>query len=540
MVSRRSRLTLLTAVALTFGAALLRLPGINGPLEYDEIWTLERYATAGLHTIFSDLALPNNHPLNSLAVKWTAPLGTAAGIRLTALLAGILAVPTAGFLAWKIFRSRSAALFTMLFLGASAPAIVYSRTARGYSLQLFLLLLFAVAAVGLVQCKRSCAPWTPALLLVVSGIAAELTLPTSVLYLAGISVIAIGFGVRRRLRQKSGRWWLPVAAFALLGMFTLAWYLGHYQQFREAQRWGAVLHSGSDTWFWMLNLYDRLGVCGPMFLLAAAACCPRVWMPGAFLVLVPLSALLTHAGPPRAYLPLCAAGALVAGAAAARCLSGGGWVRRTTVILPAVAVAAAAYAAVVPGWRPIDWHREFAAMKELPPDMLVVFPASEGFPLNWNNQPEAEEEQERRMLHPAPAALFMVRGMPGQLNGLAADGAEHVLHAPVPGRPCVLHKLRGTRYALQPILTKPAPDTVVIAVIRPLPDEARRRLAAPLLHAADWLELNPWLVMNRQDRRSMLLAARIVRPDAFAWEEYRALARGAVRFYQLSPEPVKP
>ena len=123
---------------------------------------------------------------------------------------------------------------------------------------------------------------------------------------------------------------------------------------------------------------------------------------------------------------------------------------------------------------------------------------------------------------------------------LVDAAAVHHQHAPVPGRPCVLHKLRGTRYALQPILTKPAPDTVVIAVIRPLPDEARRRLAAPLLHAADWLELNPWLVMNRQDRRSMLLAARIVRPDAFAWEEYRALARGAVRFYQLSPEPVKP
>ncbi len=540
MVSRRTRLTLLTAAALTLGAALLRLPGIDGPLEYDEIWTLERYAAAELHTIFSDLALPNNHPLNSLAVKWTAPLGTAAGIRLSALLAGILTVPAAGFLAWRLFRSRGTALFTMLFLAGSAPAIVYSRTARGYSLQLLLLLLFAVAATGLAKSRSPRGDWGPALLLVVSGIAAELTLPTSVLYLAGISAIAVGFDIRRRLRREGGRRWLPAAAFTLLGVFTLVWYLGHYQQFREAQRWGAVLQSGSDAWYWMLDLYEQLGICGPVFLLAAAACCPRVWMPGAFLVLVPLSALLTHAGPPRAYLPLCAAGALVAGAAAARCLRGGGRLRRATVILSALAVAAAAYAAVAPGWRPIDWHREFAAMKKFPPDMLVVFPAGDGFPLTWNNQPGAEAEQERRMLHPASTALFMVRGLPGRLNGLAADGAETVLPIPVQGRPCVLQKLRGTRYALQPLLTKPAPDTVVIAVIRPLPDEVRRRLAAPLLHAAEWLELNPWLVMNRQDRRSMLLAARIVRPDAFAWEEYRSLARGAVRFYPLSPEPAKP
>ena len=58
--------------------------------------------------------------------------------------------------------------------------------------------------------------------------------------------------------------------------------------------------------------------------------------------------------------------------------------------------------------------------------------------------------------------------------------------------------------------------------------------------SAEWLELNPWLAINQQDRRSMLLAARIVRPDAFAWEEYLSLVRGTVCFYQLSPEPATP
>ena len=540
MVSRRTRLTLLTAAALTFGAALLRLPGINGPLEYDEIWTLERYASAGLRTIFSDLSLPNNHPLNSLAVKLTASFGTAAGIRLTALLAGILAIPLAGLLAWRLFRSRGAALFTMLFLAGSAPAIFYSQTARGYSLQLFLLLLFALAATGMRQSRGARGDLMPAILLVLSGIAAELTLSTSVLYLAGISAITIGFGIQRRLRQKDENRWIPITAFALFGAFTLAWYLGHYQQLREAQRWGTALHTADAVWVWMLNLYEQLGICGPLFLLAALVCCPRVWMPGLFLVLVPLSAILTHAGPPRTYLPLCAAGALVAGAAADRCLRGGGPFRRAAVLLLAGAITAATYCAVAPGWRPIDWHEEFAAMKLLPPDMLVVFPASDGFPLNWNNQPEAAEEQERRMLHPAPATLFMIRGTPGQLNGLAANGAETVLHTSVTGRSCVLQGLRGTRYALQPLFKAPPADAVVIAVLRPLPDAARRQLVAPLMQTAEWLELNSWLAINQQDRRSMLLAARIVRPDAFAWEEYLSLVRGTVCFYQLSPEPATP
>ena len=48
------------------------LGAIHGGLGYDEIWTLREYAHApSIGRIFSDMALANNHPLNSLLVRLT-------------------------------------------------------------------------------------------------------------------------------------------------------------------------------------------------------------------------------------------------------------------------------------------------------------------------------------------------------------------------------------------------------------------------------------------------------------------------------------
>ena len=64
---------------LLWGGVLLigiaaRLTHLFSGLEYDEIWTLENFAPLPLSRILTDLALPNNHPLNTLGVWICATL----------------------------------------------------------------------------------------------------------------------------------------------------------------------------------------------------------------------------------------------------------------------------------------------------------------------------------------------------------------------------------------------------------------------------------------------------------------------------------
>ena len=49
----------------------LRLMNIQPPSpEYDEIWTVQHYVPATAGHIFTDVATPNNHVLNSLGIKF--------------------------------------------------------------------------------------------------------------------------------------------------------------------------------------------------------------------------------------------------------------------------------------------------------------------------------------------------------------------------------------------------------------------------------------------------------------------------------------
>ena len=141
--SKRKVFRLLWFGVLLIGIAA-RLTLLNAGLEYDEIWTLCNFAPLPLSRIFTDLALPNNHPLNTLGVKLCASLFSPPWtIRLPALLAGIgslLLMPLIAFL-WS--RRRITAWIATLIFALCHPAFLYAQQARGYSLQLFFLMLFA-------------------------------------------------------------------------------------------------------------------------------------------------------------------------------------------------------------------------------------------------------------------------------------------------------------------------------------------------------------------------------------------------------------
>ena len=61
---------------LVLSGIALRLYGLRTRnLEYDEIWTFAHYVKLPLREIFTELAVPNNHPLNTLFIKYSdAPI----------------------------------------------------------------------------------------------------------------------------------------------------------------------------------------------------------------------------------------------------------------------------------------------------------------------------------------------------------------------------------------------------------------------------------------------------------------------------------
>lgn len=99
---QRTRFFRLLWIGTLLVGALLRISGLFSSLEYDEIWTLESFAPQPLSVIFTDLALPNNHPLNTLGVKLCiACFDNPCLIRLPALLTGLgslLLFPVVAFL----------------------------------------------------------------------------------------------------------------------------------------------------------------------------------------------------------------------------------------------------------------------------------------------------------------------------------------------------------------------------------------------------------------------------------------------------------
>ena len=305
-MNRRKKRFCLLILGLTGLAALFRLFRLDAALEYDEIWTLENYASASLKVIFTELALPNNHPLNSLAVKLTAFSGGAPQwIRLVPFLAGVLAVPLAGAAAFGLWKRRSAALWSMFFVAVLPQAVLYSQQARGYSLQLFFLLVFTA---GLFAARRRPVAGCAGILLGAAG--AMLTLPTSAFYLAAIGSAGL-YRCRKDYRNR-----LPAAfSLAAAGAGSLIWVLVNLKSFEANRSWGSPIDSFGDLFSFLIDTagqnlpYPVLFGALTALLLGFRRSRPLLWLWGCLTV----SAVAFNAGPPRTYLPLAAATALTAG-----------------------------------------------------------------------------------------------------------------------------------------------------------------------------------------------------------------------------------
>ena len=287
-------------ICIVLIAVLLRLPEFMITLAYDEAWTLINFAPLPVKQLFFDLALPNNHPLNSVLIKliaeFTLPVDF---IRLPSMLAGIGAILLAGAIVKKLW-SDTAAYWCMFFMAVNAPLAVYSAQARGYMLQIFFLLLYTYCVINsYYRQKNSRNPLPADCGVILCALASVTVLPTSSLYLAGITVIlwnGINFKkIPRRLLIT-----LTVAA-----LLSATYLLINFNDLQTARHWGTSISSSTGFLSWM---WENTVMLVPLFLLPLMIVSlyrERQYLIGiaAYFLIIFGSGILTNGGSARVYLP---------------------------------------------------------------------------------------------------------------------------------------------------------------------------------------------------------------------------------------------
>ncbi len=541
--SRRKIFRLLWIGTLLIGVAT-RFTNVNSGLEYDEIWTLGNFAPLPLSRIFTDLALPNNHPLNTLGVKLCVALFDSPWtIRLPALLAGIgslLLMPLIAFL-WS--RRRIAAWVATLLFALCHPAFLYAQQARGYSLQLFFLMLFAAGFLlaGKFRLKRH--RFLPGTMVFLGGAGAVLTLPTSILYLGTITLI--GYFFCRKLPFSR----LPLRKVLIAGIvLTLFWYGMNYQALQAARVWGVpvtscrqLLEISSDS---MLQLN------GPAVLLLAFIGILLRFRRGRPLLLFYAaaygSALATNAGAARVYLPLTVPTAILAGMGVEELFhrlktrfSQFRPVLAPVLTLPLAALLIWNWCCGARCWRVQEWFLLYREIAELPPEKLFLLEASVGYPYSWNNQPRAAEDYRRRLDNCAAERELLSFLPPGVLQGIDADGAGRAFPLREAAAESEVAQIAGmpvVRYRLQRLTGTPEAGYDLMLVLRgwPLPELVQGirwiRSAFP-----ETLLLNPWLNLPGVFLQAAALALHCDDPARLDWDALRNRFTGTPDIYRILP-----
>ncbi len=510
---------LLFSLILLFGVAL-RLPHLNGALEYDEIWTLENYAGAPLSEIFSNISLPNNHPLNSLWVKFASVGHVPFLIRLASFLSGIGSIILAGLAARQLFASRQAMLLAMLFCAVAPGLIAYSQSARGYSGQVFLILAFAnlVLAIG---------KWRAQIvmpLLLVTGFLAVVALPTSVLYLLPLSIAALYLiSCLADNRQRM----IYLTGMALFAAGTGGWYFIQMENLRAAQTWSIAINSASDCFGWLLG---TLTVTGGILLPVALLLTPHNrmvrWL-AIFAALPLLAVIWTNAGPPRAYLMLTVYAAVAAAGAVVECRN---W-KRWTLLACAVIIMIGGNLC---GWRYADWHKIYREITKLPPNVLVVANANDCYPLKWNN-PEVLNNIGQRIKTPE---ILLVLNESRTIEGVNRSGETVTYPIDSAYETVMVHDIECSAYLLTPVTNgQIAPDKLCLVTVYGAPENIFKEIVDALGSDDKLIKINPWLVFRSKQNNivfryvTVLIKAESKTPELLqkitgGWPSY-------VRAYQI-------
>ena len=456
----------ITFVLLLIGIGL-RIAGIHTRnLEYDEIWTFSHYVELPIHEIFTDLATPNNHPLNSLFIKCFRmfSIPQLLQIRLPALFAGILLLIMFGSGLRRLTKSIPGLCFGVLLLALNIPLIRYSQTARGYEFQalfttcVMLSLLFFELDL---QSRFRRSLW--AALFLISAAAACTSVTSGVIF---VTALAFSYGL---LFTDWRKWndlktWLEKKelwiAFLLFAVFVLLWYGLNYSTLAKGQTFGASVASpGRFTAFaWRTIAELPLTLTIPVTVAAAilqkAPFQRRIAFTGLLsTLLVFLSALIFKAGDPRVYIPLIPILALPA-ALIFDCPHLAE--RRPRLILPLfgafLLIAGLQFKMRYADMNPPDMGGVFATAAQIvPPEALTIYSPTDSYIISCLLTKEFQYDQLRR-IQSRPLSLLLINA---NSIGIYQEWTGNTVDYPIAAKPIsqgrIANETTYLEYRLRPL-----------------------------------------------------------------------------------------
>lgn len=525
-------------------AFLLRLPEFFITLAYDEIWTLTNFTRLPWYELLFDLTLPNNHPLNSITVKFMTLFDFSQEyIRLPNLFAGLGSVVLAGLLA-KRLAGKSGMLWSMFFMAVNAPLIVYSCQARGYGLQVFWLLLFAYSVIRSAEKVRKQIFTIFDALMIVSALLAVITLSTSALYLTGIVFIL----------WNHAKWQLPcrstVCSIIIAGVIASG-YLGlNYHDLQAARVWGTAINSVSDYCNWLCGVLYEIIPAGTVGLTICYFALKRRQCVGYLLLFLLLagSAFFTNGGPGRVYLPLCALLAVTAGAGAGLLLEKLPKLQHKKLLaLVFILLAAATNFYQMRQWSFTDYYPVLNALEKVPENVLTVFPAGDGYPVLYNSNGKAAEKYYNTLEASSSLTGLLLLNSPGKINGMDKDFNEKSLPLPIQVPTETFANVSSQIYSLHRLQSVPESDEAIILIYRSKNETGFKELSKLLYKSSSScshiLILNNWFNnCTPPGRAKVYNAVWYIAPGALdkqTWNELAERFSGSVMLYRVEGSPAR-
>lgn len=203
------RVVVIFAVLL---ALIVRIPGLNTGLWFDEIWTLVDLVRAPLSKCVTTYESDNNHPLYSLAAWFSVRgLGESAwALRLPALIFGLLSI-VALYAFARRHTSRGVAEVSCIAFALSWHHVTLSQDARAYTMLLFFTLVSSTCFLETLESPS----WKNK-----AGLAVTLALATYA-HMTGVFVALAQLGLWVFLRKAPGCRWGALQGIVLAGVISL-------------------------------------------------------------------------------------------------------------------------------------------------------------------------------------------------------------------------------------------------------------------------------------------------------------------------------
>jgi hypothetical protein len=315
----------IVVLAVVYGL-FLRLFNFTRPITYDELWGLSAWVPKNILALMTYFEHPNNHPLNSLWMKFANYFfaDSLIMLRLHSLLLGLLIPCLTAYIAQLVTRRRFIVGLTLILTLLHSGLIYYSQLARGYNLEIVFLLAFlallllyhnhhkshlnsfskdVAVTLGMLGCfMLGCFSLPMAILYFVAFITLHtMHLLSTINYHCNFYV-----SLQKIIKENS----VLLCSYALMTIFAFWMYIINYDKFHAALPHGSgeVITSLSSLFYIVGNRIDRLIPGGLLIVALGGLLLPRyrrITIGGILFILpVCIAAVVSKVGPTRVYLPL--------------------------------------------------------------------------------------------------------------------------------------------------------------------------------------------------------------------------------------------